>query len=166
MNPLFLKLLPYLAAIGIAGGALWWHSSKVESFGEVKFKGGQDEIQAKWDKAKAEQMAAHLQKIVANEKVIKQYEGEKHADTETINGLLGDVAAYRVRLHKATRSGSVSNSPPTSGSPLQACTSGDVLTEAEAILGRDRQRTAGIMGEAEHDLSSRAVVVKWADKLE
>lgn len=157
MNSLILKSLPYLAAIGLAYGVYLYvhHDGVVE---------GRDEIQAKWDKAKAEQMAAHLQKIVANEKVIKQLGDEKNANTETINGLLGDVAAYRVRLHKATRPGSVSNSPPTSGSPLQTCSSGDVLAAAEAILGRDRQRAAGIMGEAELDLASRAVVVKWADK--
>lgn len=129
------------------------------------YRHGADSVQQEWDAEKSRIAQELLVVALENQSAIAKFQGEKHVDTETIDKLLGDVDAYRVRLQKATRPGVVPSNPATSGSALQTCASGELLAEAEAILGRDRQRAAGIMGEAEYDLADRAVVVKWADTL-
>lgn len=131
----------------------------------VGYRHGADSVQQEWDAEKSKIAQELLVVALANQSAIAKFQGEKHADTETINGLLGDVDAYRVRLQKTPRPRSMPGNPAASGSPLQTCTSGDILAAAEEILGRDRQRTAEIMGGAEYDLADRAVVVKWADTL-
>jgi hypothetical protein len=161
MNPLLIRLLPYLAAIGIAGGALWWHSSKVDSFGEVKVEEGRDEIQAKWDKEKAEQMAAHLQAAVANTELIADLE-IKHAKVTKELERLRATPAVRVRLPKAT----CPDLPiPASGVAISITSPKRASDPAQDALGEAQQGMESDAIEWAKSLNACQVVMDWAKSL-
>lgn len=107
MERLLLKLLPYLAAIGLAIGGYFYvhHDGVVE---------GRDEIQAKWDKAEAEQVAADLQEVVANEKLKQQLKDTENVNTIEINQLRANNHALWLRLPKTPCNTAVAATIPNS----------------------------------------------------
>lgn len=124
MNPLLLmRLLPYATGllILICGIAAIHHHGVVE---------GRDEIQAQWDKEKAKRVAAHLQKIVANQKLIQHLEETKNVNVTEINRLRANNHALWVRLPKTA----CPSAAPTTDSPTSPA-SGVVSTEVEGGQG-------------------------------
>ena len=172
MPLILLRLAPYIIALVLAGGGLWWHSSKVDSFGEAQFKGGQDATQAEWDKAKAEATRKELAENKANAETIRQLGVEKIENLAKIDKLNAVSAKYdRLRLHPPacptrlpsnppdTPSGSVNTTPPT----------GDVhptvpASAEEALNGFDATCRA-IALKCDNLIEDVRPVLKWANEI-
>ena len=95
MNPLLLiRVLPYLAGIGLAFGAYFYvhHNGYVE---------GKNDTQQKWDKEKAQQAQTHLQAIVAQQNLDKKREATQHENLNEIDRLRANNHALWLRLPKA-----------------------------------------------------------------
>ena len=175
MRLILLRLAPYIIALVLAGGGLWWHSSKVDSFGEVKFKGGQDEKQAEWDKAKAEATRAELIANKANAETIRQLGVEKIENLAKIDKLNAVSAKYeRLRLHPPTCPTRLPNptapTPDTSGGSVNTTpTSGDIHTsvptgEEEALRGFDEEYRAATLS-CDKLVETTRVVLRWATEI-
>lgn len=118
MQGLLLKLLPYaVAVLMVAGGVYYvYHSGYSE---------GEQDVQAKWDKEKAEQVASDLQATLANEKLKRQLKDMENVNTIEINRLRDNNHALWLRLPKtpcnptvaATGSDSVAGSGIVSTAP-------------------------------------------------
>lgn len=124
MSPLLLmRFLPYAAGLLllIGGVAAIHHHGVVE---------GRDESQAQRDKEKAEQVAAHLQKTLANQKLIQHLEETKNVNVIEINRLRANNHALWVRLPKTA----CSSATPTADSPATPA-SGVISTSPESGQG-------------------------------
>ena len=119
MNPLWLKALPYLLAAAVAAGGVYFIYHK-----------GEQNVQAKWDKAVAAQVAAQLAKNVADNAKLKQLEETKNENIVEIDRLRANNHALWLRLPKTPCSGS--------GSPGSDTTAGagELPTAAEIAFKR------------------------------
>ena len=123
MNPLILKALPYLAAAALVAGALY----KVWDIGG-------DHIQAKWDKAKAEQVAAQLAKNLADQTKLKQLEEKANAESQDNLRLRANNHALWLRLPKTPCSGSGQTGGDTTAG------AGELPTQSERDLAEAKRQ--------------------------
>ncbi|CAB4187550.1 hypothetical protein UFOVP1155_36 [uncultured Caudovirales phage] len=171
-SALILRFLPYLAAVGLMIGALMWHSSKVNSFGEAKFKGGEHATQEKWDKSTAEAVSAQLAANQDNQSRINNLEVERNENLNYIDKLDADNRALvkRLRLPKTACPSILPAVAATGGSQDTAAASGDIQSaissgEEEALNDFD----ATYRSEAyrcDKLIEDVRPVLRWAEFLE
>lgn len=121
MQSILLKLLPYaVAVLMVAGGVYYvYHSGYSE---------GEQDVQARWDKEKAEQMAADLQATLANEKLKTDLETTKNANLDYVSRVYFELGkSQRLRLPKTP-----CNTATTTTGSDSAAGSGVVSTAPEA----------------------------------
>ena len=123
-------------------------------------------IIAKMEKnASDERLAAEKQlnsAITDNDKLKTDLEGKKH-EAETVIDLLTNTKPNRVRLPMPTCTSVQTN--PASGSESAVQPARLLFEETERVLGDDRQRTQGIITEAERELNECRTVKEWAGSL-
>lgn len=160
----FLKLAPYLAAIGLAFGGYFYvhHSGFVE---------GQHAIQAKWDKATAEQTQAHMQATLANQKIITNLEVTRNENIAYIAKLNADNTALDKRLH-LPHTACPRILPPvaaTGGSQDSSAASGvvqpDVSTSAEEAVNEFDATYRAESLRCDKLIEDVRPVLKWANTL-
>lgn len=80
-----------LAGAAAMGGAILVHSSKVEAHYAAAFKAGQDEVQARWDRAVSEAVAAQS---VQNEQATEQFITEREVVRVIYRDRIKEIKTY------------------------------------------------------------------------
>lgn len=147
--PHLLGISAAIAILSAAGGYTYGYSSATDK--QVKVA---KELEKKYQESLLESVTQNANLIITLEK--------KHEEANAvINDLISKPAA-RVRLPRAQCA--AGNPNPASGSDQPVDAAGDVLEQAERILGAGRSRTQGIIAEAELELQKCYVVKQWAQR--
>ena len=80
-----------LAGAAAMGGALWWHADKVDDHYEASFKAGQDEVQARWDKAVNDAKSAQAKQ---NEQATEQFTTEVEVVNTVYRDRIKEIKTY------------------------------------------------------------------------
>ncbi len=135
MNPLLLRALPYLAAVVFAAVVLY----------KVWDMGG-DHVQAKWDKATAEQVAAQFAKNLADQAKLTQLEEKANAESQDNLRLRANNHAMFMRLPQFPCNGSGQTSGDTTAGTRELPTQGErYLAEAKRQLDDEALRADEIV---------------------